>query len=89
VTTLELDVVITKDKQVVVSHEPWMNFAICTTPEGQPITEKQEKNFNIYQLTYNQVKQFDTWVSTNLNAYKLWCVANNSLLIVKLPLKII
>jgi glycerophosphoryl diester phosphodiesterase len=59
VTTLELDVVITKDKQVVVSHEPWMNFAICTTPEGQPITEKQEKNFNIYQLTYDQVKQFD------------------------------
>jgi len=59
VTTLELDVVITKDKQVVVSHEPWMNFAICTTPEGQPITAKEEKNFNIYQLTYDQVKQFD------------------------------
>ncbi len=59
VTTLELDVVITKDKQVVVSHEPWMNFAICTTPDGQPIKEKDEKKFNIYQLTYQQVKQFD------------------------------
>lgn len=59
VTTLELDVVITKDKQVVVSHEPWMNFAICTTPEGQPISEKEEKNFNIYQLTYEEVKKFD------------------------------
>jgi glycerophosphoryl diester phosphodiesterase len=59
VTTLELDVVITKDKQVVVSHEPWMNFAICTTPDGQPIAEKEEKKFNIYQLTYDQIKQFD------------------------------
>lgn len=59
VTTLELDVVITKDKQVVVSHEPWMNFAVCTAPDGQSIKEKDEKKFNIYELTYEQVKQFD------------------------------
>ncbi|MFM7858271.1 MAG: glycerophosphodiester phosphodiesterase family protein [Flammeovirgaceae bacterium] len=59
VTTLELDVVVTKDKQLVVSHEPWMNHAICLLPDGKSIDEKNEKKYNIYQLTYEQVKQFD------------------------------
>jgi glycerophosphoryl diester phosphodiesterase len=59
VTTLELDVVITKDKQVVVSHEPWMAASICLDPSGNVITDKNEKKFNIYQMTYAEVKQFD------------------------------
>ena len=59
VTTIELDVVITKDKQVVVSHEPWMSAAICLDPSGSPLQAKEEKKFNIYQMTYDEVKQFD------------------------------
>lgn len=30
----------------------------------------------------NKTKQFDSWVQTNLDAYKQWCINNNSLLIV-------
>ena len=59
VTTLELDVVITKDKQVLVSHEPWMYHGICLDADGKPIVEKDERKHNIYQLTYEQVKQYD------------------------------
>ncbi|MCA4898487.1 MAG: glycerophosphodiester phosphodiesterase [Cytophagales bacterium] len=59
VTTLELDVVITKDKKVVVSHEPWMFSGICLTPNGNTISEKDEKRYNIYELTYEEVKKFD------------------------------
>ena len=59
VTTIELDVAITKDKQVVVSHEPWMSAAICLDPSGSPLQGKEEKKFNIYQMTYDEVKQFD------------------------------
>lgn len=59
VTTLELDVVITKDKQVVVSHEPWMSSSICLDPTGNAIPEKSQKKFNIYQMTYAEVKAFD------------------------------
>src|SRR5688572_27411733 len=59
VTTIELDVVVTKDKEVVVSHEPWMSAAICLDPAGSPLQPKDEKKFNIYQLTYEEVKQFD------------------------------
>ena len=59
VTTIELDVVITKDKQVVVSHEPWMSSEICLDPTGNVIPRKEELKHNIYQMNYDDVKQYD------------------------------
>lgn len=59
VTTIELDVAITKDKLVVVSHEPWMSSEICLDPNGNEIPKKEEMKYNIYQMTFDQVKQFD------------------------------
>lgn len=58
VTTIEMDVAITKDKQIVVSHEPWMSAAICQCA-GKEITSKNEMKFNIFQMTYDEVKQWD------------------------------
>lgn len=66
VTTLEMDVVITKDKEVIVSHEPWMSSAICADPLGKAILEKEEKKHNIYKMTYEQVKGFDCGMRGNL-----------------------
>ena len=57
--TLELDVVISKDNQVVVSHEPWMNHQICLTPEGESISAEKEKELNLYQMDYQQIKKYD------------------------------
>lgn len=59
VNTLEMDVVITKDKQVLVSHEPWMHYNICKQPDGSLISKETEMSFNIYEMTYQEVKQFD------------------------------
>lgn len=59
VTTIELDLAMTKDRQIVVSHEPWMSASICLQPDGSPIRARDEKKFNLYQMTYDQVKQFD------------------------------
>ncbi len=59
VTTLEMDLTITKDKQVIVSHEAWMNSDICLDPSGKEIKSKDEEKFNIYRMTYDQVKQWD------------------------------
>lgn len=59
VTSLEMDTIISKDRQVVVSHEPYMNHEICTQPNGEEITSTNEKEFNLYQLTYDEIKQFD------------------------------
>jgi glycerophosphoryl diester phosphodiesterase len=67
VTTIELDVVVTKDKKLVVSHEPWMSANICVDPSGKPLQAKEEKKYNIYQLTYDEVRQFDCGSSGNKN----------------------
>ncbi|MCR9252922.1 MAG: glycerophosphodiester phosphodiesterase [bacterium] len=57
VTTLELDLAVTKDSLLVVSHEPWMNELICTDSLGSDIVK--ESDFNIYRLTYQEIAKFD------------------------------
>jgi glycerophosphoryl diester phosphodiesterase len=59
VTTLEMDAVISKDKQVVLSQEPYFNHEISLTPDGKAISLKDEKKYNIYKMNYDEVKKFD------------------------------
>ena len=59
VNTLEMDVVISKDKQVVVSHDPYMSPEICSTPHGEPVLEQEKKIYRLYNLTYDEIKKFD------------------------------
>ncbi|MEM6516064.1 MAG: glycerophosphodiester phosphodiesterase [Bacteroidota bacterium] len=59
VSTLELDVVISKDKKVVVSHEPYMNHEIALKPNGDEISIENEKEFNLYQMAYDSIKAYD------------------------------
>jgi len=59
VTTLEMDIAITKDKQPVLSHEPWFAQDITTKPDGTYMKDLEEKRFVIYWMTYEQVKTFD------------------------------
>jgi len=59
VTTIEMDLAVTADKQIIVSHEPWMAAAFCLDPYGKEIKAKDEMKNNIYQMTYEQIKQWD------------------------------
>lgn len=59
VTTLETDAVITQDKQVLLSHEPFFNHEITTKPDGSPVTEAEEKNLNLYRMNYAEIKTYD------------------------------
>lgn len=56
ITTLELDVVMSKDNKVVVGHEPWMNEQICLTPGG---AEVKGKEVNLYSLNYSEIQKYD------------------------------
>ncbi len=67
VQTLELDCVISKDSQVVVSHEPWFSHAICLQPNGQSINEDQEDRFLIWQIPYREIRLFDCGIIGNPN----------------------
>ncbi|MEP6749815.1 MAG: glycerophosphodiester phosphodiesterase family protein [Bacteroidota bacterium] len=62
VTTLEMDAVITKDKQVMLSHEPFFNHEITTKPDGTFIDEKEEKKYNVYSMTYAETQQYDVGI---------------------------
>ena len=59
VTTLEMDLVISSDKQVVVSHEPYFKADFTTPPNGIEITKETQKEFNIFQMTYDSIQTYD------------------------------
>lgn len=56
---MELDVVISKDRKVVVSHEPFMSAVYMSKPSGEAVAQQEEKKFNLYQMTYDSIKAFD------------------------------
>jgi glycerophosphoryl diester phosphodiesterase len=58
-TTLEMDVCISKDKKVFLSHEAFFNHEITTKPDGGFIDEKEEKSFNMYQMNYADIVKYD------------------------------
>jgi glycerophosphoryl diester phosphodiesterase len=59
VTTLEMDIVFTKDKVAILSHEPFFNHEITTKPDGTFIEEKEERKYNIYQLSFDETQRYD------------------------------
>lgn len=58
VNALEMDLVISADKKVVVSHEPYMAAATVLTPEWKKISKSTEKSYNIYKMPYDSIKQY-------------------------------
>ncbi|MEX0600569.1 MAG: glycerophosphodiester phosphodiesterase family protein, partial [Rhodothermales bacterium] len=59
VETIELDVVVSGDGEVVVSHEPWMSSVICRDPDGAPVREDQERDYNLFEMSYAEIAAFD------------------------------
>lgn len=59
VTTLEMDVSFTKDNVAILSHEPFYNHEITTKPDGSFIEEKDEKSYNIFNMTFAETEKYD------------------------------
>ena len=58
-TTLEMDICISKDKKVFLSHEPFFNHEITTKPDGKYIDEKDERSFNMFLMNYDSITKYD------------------------------
>ena len=54
--TIEFDVHITKDGQVVVYHDASFNPAYTTMPDGTEISDR--KQFILYKMDYSRIRQF-------------------------------
>jgi glycerophosphoryl diester phosphodiesterase len=65
VSTLEMDAVITADSQIILSHEPFFNHEITTKPDGDFVTQTEERQYNIYHMTYAETMRFDVGLKPN------------------------
>lgn len=59
VNTVEVDVVISKDKKVVISHDIYFHPEITTTPDGKYLDSKEAQNHLLYQMDYDSIKKYD------------------------------
>jgi glycerophosphoryl diester phosphodiesterase len=59
VTTLEMDVAISQDQQVLLSHDPFMNAGFVYRPDGQPIAKAEENSLKLYQMPYAEIRRYD------------------------------
>ena len=57
--TLELDLAVSKDGQLVLSHEPWFYAAITTLPNGDTLRPADEPQHLLYNLSIAQIQQYD------------------------------
>ena len=64
-TAVELDVVVSKDKRLVVSHEPYMNHLFCLKPDGSKITQDTEADFNFFEMKLAHIQEFDCGYRTD------------------------
>ncbi len=59
VHTLELDVAVSKDNLVVVSHEPFISRKTCLDVNGFKIPHKDIDKYNFYQMSFDSIRKFD------------------------------
>ncbi|MEM0942007.1 MAG: glycerophosphodiester phosphodiesterase family protein [Bacteroidota bacterium] len=64
VNTLELDLVVSKDGKLVVSHEPYFSPEFCLNPSNEPIPS--DSIINIYELNYDEIQQYDCGSKGNI-----------------------
>lgn len=57
--TLEMDLCISKDKKVVVSHDVYFHQNITTTPQGKYLTAEEAKTHLLYQMNYDSIRKYD------------------------------
>ncbi|MDQ8052056.1 MAG: glycerophosphodiester phosphodiesterase family protein [Pedobacter sp.] len=65
VTTLEMDTHISKDNQVVVTHDDYLSPTFMLTPQGKDIPKSDSKKYAIYQMDYSLIRSFDIGTKPN------------------------
>jgi glycerophosphoryl diester phosphodiesterase len=55
VSTLELDLCVTADGELIISHEPWLNEQICAITDSS----REGNAYSLYKMTYDSILQFD------------------------------
>lgn len=59
IPVLEMDLQITRDSQVVVSHDPYLNPLKVLTPEGTRIAPENKRSLRIGSMDYDSLRRYD------------------------------
>ena len=59
VDAIELDLCISGDNRVIVSHDPYMQAGLCAAPDGTVLTKKDEARYLLYTMKYAEIVRFD------------------------------
>lgn len=59
VTTLELDLAVSRDSQLIVSHEPWMNHDICMKADGSAVEKSEAEDLLIWKMSVADIQKCD------------------------------
>lgn len=65
VTTLEIDTHISKDGQVFLSHDNYINPSFTLDSNGKEIPESDNKKYPFYQMDYGLIKKYDVGSKIN------------------------
>ncbi|WP_353132743.1 glycerophosphodiester phosphodiesterase family protein [Pseudopedobacter sp.] len=65
ITTLEMDLQVSKDKQVVVSHDSYFGYKFCLTPEGKEMTDKDGRSRLIVDMPYDSIRKYDVGMKSH------------------------
>jgi glycerophosphoryl diester phosphodiesterase len=63
--TMEMDLQMSKDKKIVVSHDAYFNSQFCLDPQGDTMTKKEGRSRLIYNMPYDSVAEYDCGIKTN------------------------
>jgi len=58
-TTLEMDAAVSKDKQIILSHEPYFSPHICYEPTGGIIPQSNPPLYRIMDIEFIDIRRFD------------------------------
>ena len=64
VNTLEMDVCVTQDRQVVLSHDKYFSHRISTRPDGTPVLEGEPREY-LWHMPYDSVAKYDVGLRDN------------------------
>jgi glycerophosphoryl diester phosphodiesterase len=64
VNTLEMDICVTKDKKVVLSHDKYFSHRFSTRPDGTPVLEGEPREY-IWHMPYDSVAKYDVGLRRN------------------------
>ncbi|WP_407480917.1 glycerophosphodiester phosphodiesterase family protein [Elizabethkingia meningoseptica] len=68
ITTLEMDLAITKDKKVILSHDSFLSPELVTKSDGTYIPKDSGFYYKIYDMPYAKIQTFDVGMK-KLNNY--------------------